>query len=446
MSKSSQIGLGLLVIISTLAYYYFGYHIHRQQFILSVGIYMICFGSFIYFLGIKSNQLFAVGILFRLVLLFSLPNLSQDFYRFIWDGRLLLSGINPYLFTPNDLVNLDFQSEFLPKMGQLSSGNYSNYPPLNQLFFYLSALIGKGNIEIEVLTLKIIIILADIGVYFFGKKILQIASLPLSNIHWYFLNPLVIIELTGNLHFEGVMMFFFALSIYLLISQKVILAGVFWASSILVKLFPLFFVPFVYWYLGKKRFIYFIAVIILIVTLGFVPFLEHSMVLNYYKTVGLWFGKFEFNASIYYLFRKAGFWILGFNINMFYGWFLKAFLLWFIIKIYISKSGTTFLELIEIFTVFFAVYLFTATTIHPWYIVTLVFFSIFLKPTFILVWSFTIFLSYSAYQYPIVKESTLWLLIEYLPVYVLFYYFLKKSRWEGFNWFSRDQNKMNQKR
>jgi amino acid transporter len=41
------------------------------------------------------NFLILISVLFRL-LIFSLPNLSQDFYRFIWDGRLILLGLNPF--------------------------------------------------------------------------------------------------------------------------------------------------------------------------------------------------------------------------------------------------------------------------------------------------------------------------------------------------------------
>ena len=34
--------------------------------------------------------------------LFSLPRTSDDAYRYIWDGRVLLSGIDPYSFVPMD--------------------------------------------------------------------------------------------------------------------------------------------------------------------------------------------------------------------------------------------------------------------------------------------------------------------------------------------------------
>jgi hypothetical protein len=46
------------------------------------------------------NFLILISVLFRLLFFFSLPNLSQDFYRFIWDGRLILLGLNPFTNLP----------------------------------------------------------------------------------------------------------------------------------------------------------------------------------------------------------------------------------------------------------------------------------------------------------------------------------------------------------
>ena len=41
----------------------------------------------------------------RLMLLFSFPNLSDDIFRFIWDGRMCSLGINPYGYLPSEIVD-----------------------------------------------------------------------------------------------------------------------------------------------------------------------------------------------------------------------------------------------------------------------------------------------------------------------------------------------------
>src|SRR5688572_26706121 len=38
----------------------------------------------------------AAGLLFRATIFFAPPSLSDDIYRYLWDGRVQLSGVNPY--------------------------------------------------------------------------------------------------------------------------------------------------------------------------------------------------------------------------------------------------------------------------------------------------------------------------------------------------------------
>ena len=49
-------------------------------------------------------SIFILGLLIRGMFIFYIPELSQDFYRFIWDGNIQLLGINPYLYTPDVLI------------------------------------------------------------------------------------------------------------------------------------------------------------------------------------------------------------------------------------------------------------------------------------------------------------------------------------------------------
>jgi uncharacterized membrane protein len=71
----------------------------------------------------------------------------------------------------------------------------------------------------------------------------------------YALNPLVIIELTGNLHFEAVMIFFTLLSVWLLVTNKWILASLALTLAISAKLLPIIFLPLLFITLvGKKHF------------------------------------------------------------------------------------------------------------------------------------------------------------------------------------------------
>ncbi len=98
----------LLILISVIGYILIGYFTKREQFYQFFGLYTIIFAAFILFYRfqkekISFSQTLNLSIILRLLLLFAIPNLSNDFYRFIWDGRLINLGFNPYLSLPVDL-------------------------------------------------------------------------------------------------------------------------------------------------------------------------------------------------------------------------------------------------------------------------------------------------------------------------------------------------------
>ena len=210
----------LLAFASALLYVAFAYDLERSDFARLISLYGALF--FICYRLLKISKglfwsLAVAGVIFRILFMGAIPNLSQDFYRFIWDGRVLLQGFNPYLFTP-DMYSKDpsivsgfsmFQAkELIRGMGTLNASHFSNYPPLNQFFFGIAALFAGKSIVGSVVVLRMIVILADLGILYFGKKLLTKLGKDPHLIFWYFLNPFIIIELTGNLHFEGVMLFF----------------------------------------------------------------------------------------------------------------------------------------------------------------------------------------------------------------------------------------------
>ncbi len=138
-------------------------------------------------------------------------------------------------------------------MGALNASHFTNYPPLNQLIFALAGILSGKSILGAVVVLRSVIILADLGTLYFGRKLLQKLKLPEHQIFWFILNPFIIIELTGNLHFEGVMIFLLILSLYFLVTKKWILSAVFIALSISLKLLPLIFLPLLFRFFRREN-------------------------------------------------------------------------------------------------------------------------------------------------------------------------------------------------
>lgn len=406
-----------------LAYICLGYLFPRENFIKLFIFYSIAFLSFVFLYKnetVSEKQLFGLGILFRLLFLFGTPFWSQDFYRFIWDGNLIVDGLNPYLNTPNQIIKttaINNALELHNKMGILSASHYSNYPPINQFFFAVSSFFGNHSIFITVVILKVFIICSDIGIYYFGRKILLFLNQKRKKIFLYFLNPLIIIELTGNLHFEGVMLFFFTVGLYLFFKEKLILAAIFIALSISTKLLPLLLLPFFYQKLGFKKSVCFYSIVIGISALTFVPFLTPKLFSNYTETIGLWFTNFEFNASIYYLVREIGFYVKGYNTIGIIGKVTPIVTLLIILIFALYRSNKKPADLFANALIALSIYFFISTTVHPWYIVNLVFLSIFKRFKFPIIWSYLIILSYFAYSQIPFKENYFLLFVEYSIVF-----------------------------
>lgn len=436
----------LLGFTAALFYALFAYDLVRTDFAKLISLY-----SALFFLSWKlihleqKNFWFLAGaaLLLRLVFFGAIPNLSQDFYRFIWDGRMLVSGWNPYLYLPESLVARDnvpiSQGDLLHEgMGELSAGNYTSYPPLNQLIFALAGVLAGKSILGSVIAMRMVIIAADFGVLYFGKKLLEKFDLPGHRIFWYVLNPLVIIELTGNLHFEGVMAFFLVWSLYLLHSRKWILSAIAFAASVLLKLVPLLFLPLLLGYfvrnrndqekLGLARLIGYYLIVGTVVITAFMPFMSSGFISNFSASIGLWFQRFEFNASIYYILRWVGFQVKGYNIIETAGKVLPLVIILVLAGLALFRKNNSLKQLVSTMLLGITAYFFLATTVHPWYLIIPMLLSVFTRFRYMLVWSILIVLSYYTYSNPEFKENFWLVALEYILVFGLFGYEILNSR------------------
>jgi hypothetical protein len=290
---------------------------------------------------------------------------------------------------------------------------FTVYPPLSQFVFWIAALISPNNITGSIIIVRVLIILAEIGSIVLITKILKHYQLPSKNVLLYALNPLVIIELTGNLHFEAFVIFFVLLAILLLNKNKQWLSGISWGAAIGFKLIPLTFLPLLLRRLKPKQQLIIYSVVGLTTILLFLPLYDQALIDGLSSSLTLYFQKFEFNASVYYLARSVGYWFKGYNIIAQLGPSL-GILTFITIVIYslLSKQKTVLLPLAMMWTLL--IYLLLATTVHPWYVTTLVALSVFSQYRFSILWSLLIFVTYAGYSVTGYVEPMGLIIIEYI--------------------------------
>ena len=175
---------------------------------------------------------------------------DNDIWRYLWDGRVLLAGVNTYEISPAEIEDLadddDPRFAFLhdEPWGTIHSRiGYQTYrtvyPPLAQTTFVISAALAPGSVVV----FKLILVLFELGscwlLFDLCRRTLGRPELVLV----YAWNPLAIKEIAGSAHIDALAVFFLLLTLWtlergLFKSSLLALAG-----AVLVKLTPLLVAP-----------------------------------------------------------------------------------------------------------------------------------------------------------------------------------------------------------
>lgn len=484
------------VLLST-GVIYLGYGVDRTDFWSLFGAFVLAFGGYLALVfrpdNVRLPWLIGLGIGLRVALAFGFPLLSDDVYRFIWDGHLIVSGQNPfaelpayYLAQGKEVVGLS--QELFDRLN--SPDYYTIYPPVAQSVFTLAVWASPGSWYGAAVVMKLFLLACELGSLWLlwrlfaartpteyegasaqdagkveGQEVSSGISLAAkavaatktpsptpphgggaienashfvskqrphrTNLLFYWLNPLIIVEIMGNLHFEGAMVFFLLLAYYLLQRSKWIAGAVAMAASVASKLLPLMLLPLLIrrlwewpvrdWWASGKRFYVFSLAFGIACLLFFAPLLlSPGFLEGFQSSLELYQKKFEFNASIYYVARAIGYFQVGWNQIATIGPSLAKAAAVGILLLALLDRRRDWASLPVGWLWAFVLYLLFATTVHPWYLSVPIVLCCFTQWRFPLVWSFLIMLTYISYVGQPYQEN-LWLVAgEYLAVGLFF--------------------------
>ena len=266
----------------------------------------------------------------------------------------------------------------------------------------------------------------------FLYRIVQAIQVDWSRMFLYLLNPLIIIEINGNVHFEGVMILFLAASLYYLFNNRHLRSGAALGASVASKMLTMMYSVAMFFYTPAKQRI---PLVIGAVITGMILFLPLAISLNQdganvLASLDLYVKKFEFNGSLYYLLRGIGYEIYGYNTIHIWGPQLSIATLLAILYISYKTREKDYYHLLN--TIFWCtiIFLVTSRTVHPWYLSLAIFSSVFTRFRFPILWSYLIFFTYINYSYLEYHENLFIVFIEYglVLAYGLYEWKLKKPQ------------------
>jgi len=394
----------LIFFMFALSILFLGYKVNRLDFLVVVIGYGFAFIAYFYWMQKgtyrRKKRILTDALIIRLLLLLAVPLLSDDYFRFIWDGQLQLLGIDPFVILPSAF---EHQSDYLSTIyeGLNSQDYYSVYPPVMQWICTLAAWIGGENTLVQLIVMRLFLIAADMGILVVGMKILKQIRRPVSNMALYAFNPLVIVELTGNLHFEGLMLFFSLAAIYLLIKfadqAKGALAGAVFALGVVTKLTNVLLLPPLLRRMGFLRTLVFGLSAAAMSVICFYSFVTPELAANFGSSLDLYFRNFQFNASFF----DAAMQIVSIKIPHYtvqtVGPLMSAIAIVAILAVSLIRKSASWREyfVTALFVLF--IHLLCASTVHPWYVINLLLISVFTQYRFAVVWSAMVVLSYFMY-------------------------------------------------
>ncbi len=173
-----------------------------------------------------------VGVAMRLLLLPGTP-VSNDLFRYIWDGRVQAAGINPYLHVPSDAALSPLRDSAIYPYINRADYAPTIYPPTSQIVFYLVTRISEAPVAMKAAMLAF----EGLAVWTI-LQLLAARGLPRSRVLLYAWHPLPLWEFARSGHLDIVAIAFMLLAFLAVERRSLILAGIALGAGVLVKYFP----------------------------------------------------------------------------------------------------------------------------------------------------------------------------------------------------------------
>jgi len=237
----------------------------------------------------SSKVLWAIiifSLMFRLTLLPAAP--SDDIYRYLWEGKLQLNGINPYSHPPESSSLEHLRDNFFPGINHKHLPTI--YPPLTLMVFAVADYISH-----TIISMKAVFLLFDVLSIFILLKLLKVMGKDPHNVLTYAWSPLILISFAARGHCDSLQIFLVILALYLCAIRKNLRSVFSITLAVMSKFIFVIIAPFL---IPGKKFRY-VVVLFAVIAALYLPYISAGKGL--FSTL-LHFGtQYHFNDSVHFL-------------------------------------------------------------------------------------------------------------------------------------------------
>ena len=250
-------------------------------------------------IDLSHGTILGVAIALRILLLPMAPSLSDDAWRYVWDGRLLLHGVNPYHHTPASAALAPFADGLLQRQGYPTT--HTIYPPGAELLFATAVAVGETTGTGYVggyYFWKILLVAGEIVAIHLLLLMLERTGMPRRRAILYAWHPLVLVELAGQGHTDGLWVLSLAIFLWMVARRSAVGSAFGLAFGAITRLFTLLLVP-LWWRIMTPRQRRAGAIALAVGMVLFLPLLEPRAFASF-TSVGIRFTNYyEFNGGFY---------------------------------------------------------------------------------------------------------------------------------------------------
>ncbi|MEW6744039.1 MAG: glycosyltransferase family 87 protein [Planctomycetota bacterium] len=319
-----------------------------------------------------ATAILGCALAFRLLLLVPEVSLSDDVYRYLWEGKIGNAGFNPYTKPPDDPALLSLRDAVHERVAHREIP--SVYPPLAQVAFRALAATSY-----HPRSWRALVVLADLAAVLLLIRLLHRQRLPTGHALILAWNPLVVVELAGSGHVDGLALPFLVMALEALLEHRPWRGALSLAVGALAKLHVAIGLPF---FVFRQRGVGAFLVFAVVLALAYAPFLD-SGALRGLQTYG---EHWSFNSPAYDAARQAADVLREGIINVTVRWLsrfqgiayginpellarLLLALAYFAVLVPLLRGKG---DLPRRLLLAYAFFILLSPTIHPWYLLWLV--------------------------------------------------------------------------